>query len=293
MSIQEYDWIECESRDISSYCGHKVNIPVTIRNIEKEKRTFRIELTLEFKQADPSIIWEMDFTNNDRGIIQFSPEGDKEFERKIELDGHAVREMMFTIDSPKGGSIDDSVTVRIRIASEDGIHSANFTDLIMLKPVIIAVKTNVGKELEVATNLINSDEKDMEERSVLNPAAKKEILAIMSPYELRGYFYLETMHPDRIPYIGRSMRNFKGVVEGAINIEEIKEQLTPKPAVSGLELGSFIELVKGPFKGEKARIMNIDHEKEEVTVQFIESAMLIPVKVKAEDIRVIESGKKQ
>ncbi|MCL5888409.1 MAG: transcription elongation factor Spt5 [Candidatus Thermoplasmatota archaeon] len=293
MSIQEYEWIECESRNISSYCGHKVNIPVTIRNIEKEKRTFRIELTLEFKQADPSIIWEMDFTNNDRGIIQFSPEGDKEFERKIELDGHAVREMMFTIDSPKGGSIDDSATVRIRIASEDGIHSANFTDLIMLKPVIIAVKTNVGKELEVATNLINSDEKDMEERSVLNPAAKKEILAIMSPYELRGYFYLETMHPDRIPYIGRSMRNFKGVVEGAINIEEIKEQLTPKPAVSGLELGSFIELVKGPFKGEKARIMNIDHEKEEVTVQFIESAMLIPVKVKAEDIRVIESGKKQ
>ncbi len=293
MSIQEYEWIECESRNISSYCGHKVNIPVTIRNIEKEKRTFRIELTLEFKQADPSIIWEMDFTNNDRGIIQFSPEGDREFERKIELDGHAVREMMFTIDSPKGGSIDDSATVRIRIASEDGIHSANFTDLIMLKPVIIAVKTNVGKELEVATNLINSDEKDMEERSVLNPAAKKEILAIMSPYELRGYFYLETMHPDRIPYIGRSMRNFKGVVEGAINIEEIKEQLTPKPAVSGLELGSFIELVKGPFKGEKARIMNIDHEKEEVTVQFIESAMLIPVKVKAEDIRVIESGKKQ
>ena len=293
MSIQEYEWIECESRNISSYCGHKVNIPVTIRNIEKEKRTFRIELTLEFKQADPSIIWEMDFTNNDRGIIQFSPEGDKEFERKIELDGHAVREMMFTIDSPKGGSIDDSATVRIRIASEDGIHSANFTDLIMLKPVIIAVKTNVGKELEVATNLINSDEKDMEERSVLNPAAKKEILAIMSPYELRGYFYLETMHPDRIPYIGRSMRNFKGVVEGAINIEEIQEQLTPKPAVSGLELGSFIELVKGPFKGEKARIMNIDHEKEEVTVQFIESAMLIPVKVKAEDIRVIESGKKQ
>ncbi|MCL4322856.1 MAG: transcription elongation factor Spt5 [Candidatus Thermoplasmatota archaeon] len=293
MSIQEYEWIECERTVTSSYCGHKVNIPVTIRNIEKEKRTFRIELTLEFKQADPSIIWEMDFTNNDRGIIQFSPEGDKEFERKIELDGHAVREMMFTIDSPKGGSIDDSATVRIRIASEDGIHSANFTDLIMLKPVIIAVKTNVGKELEVATNLINSDEKDMEERSVLNPAAKKEILAIMSPYELRGYFYLETMHPDRIPYIGRSMRNFKGVVEGAINIEEIKEQLTPKPAVSGLELGSFIELVKGPFKGEKARIMNIDHEKEEVTVQFIESAMLIPVKVKAEDIRVIESGKKQ
>ena len=37
--------------------------------------------------------------------------------------------------------------------------------------------------------------------------------------------------------------------------------------------------------------MNIDHKKEEVTVQFIESAMLIPVKVRAEDIRVIDSGK--
>ncbi|MHB1440665.1 MAG: transcription elongation factor Spt5 [Cuniculiplasma sp.] len=293
MSVQEYEWIECESKEIKSFCGQKVNIPLIIRNIEKDKRTFKIEILVEFIQTDASIIWEMDFTNNEKGVVQFSPEGLNKLEKKVELDGRATRELMFTVDSPKGGSIGDSIILKIKVASEDGIHSGSFTNRIFLQPVIIAVKSNVGKELEVALNLVNSDEKDLEERLEINPGAKREVMAIMSPYELRGYFYLETMHPDRIPYLGRSMRNFKGVVAGSIEIQEISDQLTPKPAVAGLDLGSFVELVKGPFKGEKARIMHIDAEKEEVTVQFIESAMLIPVKVKAEDIRVIESGKKQ
>jgi transcriptional antiterminator NusG len=292
MSVQEYQWIECENQEIKSYCGQKVNIPITIRNIQKEKRSFKLEVLFDFFQGDPSIIWEVDFTNNEKGIIQLSPDGERGFEKKIEMDGNAIREIYLIVDSPKGGSMGDYVEINIGVSSEDGIHSAHFKDKISLEPVIIAVKTNVGKELEVSTNLLNSDEKDLEDRLTSNPKSKREIMAIMSPYELRGYFYLETMHPERIPFLGRSMRNFKGVVEGSIDISEIADQLTPKPAVAGLELGSFVELVKGPFKGEKARIMNIDSEKEEVTVQFVESAMLIPVKVKAEDIRVIESGKR-
>jgi ribosomal protein L24p/L26e, archaeal len=293
MAIQEYEWIEYSTDDIKAFCGQKVNIPVVVRNIEGEKRTFKLKLVANFEQSDSSIIWEVDFTGNDKQIFQLSPESEKEINRKYEIDKNESKEIIFVIDTPKGGSIGDRVEFTISVLSEDGIHNKSFNRTIHLEPIIIAVKSNVGKELEVAKNLINADDRDLAERLETNPQSKREIMAIMSPYELRGYFYLETMHPDRIPYLARSMRNFKGVVNGSIEIGEISDQLTPKPAVEGLELGSFVELVKGPFKGEKARIMNIDHEKEEVTVQFIESAMLIPVKVRAEDIRVIESGKRQ
>lgn len=293
MAVQEYEWIQCSTEDIKAFCGQKVNLPIVIRNIEGEKRTFKVKLVASFNQADTSIIWEVDFTGNDKPIFQLSPDSVKEIDRKYEIDKHESKEIIFVIDTPKGGSIGDRVTLTISVNSDDGIHSKSFARTIHLEPIIIAVKCNVGKEFEVAKNLINADERDLADRLEANPQSKREIISIMSPYELRGYFYLETMHPDRIPFLARSMRNFKGVVDGSIEIGEISEQLTPKPAVAGLELGSFVELVKGPFKGEKARIMNIDHEKEEVTVQFIESAMLIPVKVRAEDIRVIESGKRQ
>ena len=74
-------------------------------------------------------------------------------------------------------------------------------------------------------------------------------------------------------------------VTGDIDISEIEKYLTPKPAVTGLEMGSLVEIVEGPFKGERAKITAIDAAKEEVTVQLIESMVPIPVTVKAEAIR--------
>ena len=79
------------------------------------------------------------------------------------------------------------------------------------------------------------------------------------------------------------------MVEGDIKLEEIEHYLTPKPAVTGLELGAFVELIDGPFKGEKAKIMSIDSGKEEVTVQLVESMVPIPVTVRAEAIRMLDN----
>ncbi len=293
MAVQDYEWVEYQTEEVKAYCGQRVILPLVVKNIEHEKRAFKIKLKLDFFQADPSIIWEVNYSDNEKDLVQMSPDSESYIEKKYEIERGSPKEFSFELNAPRGGSIGDHITATISIHSDDGIHSKEFQTKIYLEPVIIAIKCNVGKELEVANNLVNADEKELEDRLELNPQSKREIMAIMSPYELRGYFYLETMHPDRIPFLARSMRNFKGVVQGTIKMEEISDQLTPKPAVAGLELGSFVELVKGPFKGEKARIMSIDQEKEEVTVQFIESAMLIPVKVKAEDIRVIESGKRQ
>src|SRR3989304_1862240 len=41
--------------------------------------------------------------------------------------------------------------------------------------------------------------------------------------------------------------------------------LTPKPLVSGLQEGAIVEVVAGPFKGEKARVQKSDGAKEEIT----------------------------
>ena len=54
-----------------------------------------------------------------------------------------------------------------------------------------------------------------------------------------------------------------------------------------LEEGQTIEIIAGPFKGEKAKITRVNAAKEEVTVELLEAAVKIPVTIKAENIKIV------
>src|SRR6266550_4421196 len=71
-------------------------------------------------------------------------------------------------------------------------------------------------------------------------------------------------------------------------VNEIEADLTPKPIVSGIMEGDIVELVAGPFKGEKARVMKIDETKEEITVELFEAMVRIPVTVRGDSVRVLQ-----
>ena len=58
--------------------------------------------------------------------------------------------------------------------------------------------------------------------------------------------------------------------------------------ISSIQKGSIVELVSGPFKGERAKVVRIDESREEVVLELIEAAVPIPVTVKADQIRIIQ-----
>jgi transcriptional antiterminator NusG len=58
--------------------------------------------------------------------------------------------------------------------------------------------------------------------------------------------------------------------------------------VVGIREGDLVELVAGPFKGEKARVQQIDQGKEEITVELVEAMVPIPVTIRGDHVRVIE-----
>ena len=77
------------------------------------------------------------------------------------------------------------------------------------------------------------------------------------------------------------------VIEGTMSIEfrdgtVVKPHLTPPPAVTGIAEGNIIEIISGPFKGEKASVQRIDEPKEEVTVELIEAMVPIPITVRGD-----------
>lgn len=284
----QFEWIEFEVSDFSKGSGRKQEIPIRLRNIQSKKRKFSVDLKVKFEQRDPLIEWFISVDSGKNKDYTVSPNDNAAITEELEIDGNQSRKVTLSITTPKGGYMGDKIILSVHVKSEDDIHSLTKELSVSLAPIIVALKTTVGNEVQVSRDLVNRAQRDREERMEYNPNAVSEVLAVMAPFEVKGYVFVEAMHSDRIAYIARGIRGFKGIVQGDIDLEEIVHYLTPKPAVTGLEVGAFVELIDGPFKGEKAKITFIDAGKEEVTVQLIESMVPIPVTVRAEAIRMLD-----
>ena len=282
------EWVEVKLADREVGCGNAVENPITLRNNLGNKVTFLVSVESQFAQRDELIEWQLSLTGpSKKEELSVSPSENKKMTVEISLEPKETREFRFVVATPKGGFKKDTAKFTLKIQYDSG--SVTQSMQITLIPVIVAVKTTVGNEIPVSRDLAKKSEKDKEERAQTYSSATNEILAIMAPKDVKGYIFVETMHPDRIPYLGKDVRGYKGEVKGEISIEEIEHYLEPKPAVTGLELGALVELIDGPFKGERAKIMAIDPTKEEVTVQLIESLVPIPVTVNAEAIRMLDT----
>jgi len=144
---------------------------------------------------------------------------------------------------------------------------------------VYAVKTTVNQELAVA----NMVEGALGEEGVKDHGIK----AIMVPEELKGYLLVEAAFPEALEQIIQSIPHARGLVKGVMGLEEVEHFLTPKPSVTGILEGSIIEIVSGPFKGERARVKKVDEAHEEITIELFEAMVPIPVTVRGDSVRVL------
>jgi len=79
------------------------------------------------------------------------------------------------------------------------------------------------------------------------------IQAILAPAELRGYVIIEAQTPHIVDELIRGMRHTRERVQGTISPDEVDHYIETKPVVEGLEEGTLVEVIAGPFKGMQAR----------------------------------------
>lgn len=145
--------------------------------------------------------------------------------------------------------------------------------------MIYTVRTQVGQEAMVV--------------DILAAKAQKEALEIYSIAVmpgLKGYILIEADHENTVQrgIAGNNLVKGRGVVAGQVKIEELSAILSNKPLMENIKPDQKVELISGPFKGEKARVIRVNDTKEEVTVELLEATVKIPVTIKAEHIRVIK-----
>ena len=126
---------------------------------------------------------------------------------------------------------------------------------------------------------------------------KKESLKIYSVAhfeDLKGYMIVEAEDELSARQAGLRIPHIKGVLDRPMELKDIEGMIAAaKPAVLSISKGDLVELISGPFKGEKARVIKIDTNKDEVTVELSEVAVPIPVTIKANTIKIFQKASDQ
>ncbi|APW98127.1 transcription elongation factor Spt5 [Halobiforma lacisalsi AJ5] len=143
---------------------------------------------------------------------------------------------------------------------------------------IYAVKTTASQERTVADMIINREE--------------PEIHAALAPDSLTSYVMVESDGDAVLQRVLEDIPHARSIVPGESDISEVEHFLSPKPDVEGIAEGDIVELIAGPFKGEKAQVQRIDEGKDQVTVELYEATVPIPVTVRGDQIRVLDSDER-
>jgi len=86
-----------------------------------------------------------------------------------------------------------------------------------------------------------------------------------------------------------NLRHIRGQLRGELEFKDIEGYLIKKSTVSELAVDKIVEIIGGPFKGMKATITRVDHEKEEATVILLDAPYQLPVTVDANYLKLINT----
>jgi len=213
------------------------------------------------------------------GVVwENSPSADQSTEHTFDVMPGQEKSFTLKITSPTGARYGDKITVLVNASLKE---NPSINDVVTLQATarqsMLAVKTSIGHEKTVADSIAS--------RAKPKPSG---VFAILSPATIRGYVFVEAMNTDSLRELVKGVRRTRGIVKGETSFAEIEHFLTPKPIVSGIVEGDIVELIAGPFKGEKARVQQIDENKEEITVELFEAMVPIPVTIRVDHVRVLE-----
>ena len=142
--------------------------------------------------------------------------------------------------------------------------------------MLYTYRLTAGQEKIVAEMLAKRIEKE-----------KLPIYSIALFEDLKGYLIVEAQDEVTVRQAGLKIPHIRGLLSKNMELSALDSLIeAAKPAVMSFGKGDIVELVSGPFKGEKAKIIRIDENRETVTVELTDVAVPIPVTIKADIIKI-------
>ncbi|MBW6442454.1 transcription elongation factor Spt5 [Patescibacteria group bacterium] len=142
--------------------------------------------------------------------------------------------------------------------------------------MIFIIKVTTNKE-EKAVDMIS----ERVEKKQLN------VFSILRAHGLRGYILLEAEDRESAEEAVFNLPYVKGIIGKTIGYEEIKNMVEPSAVEISIKEGDIVEIIGATLKGEKARVLRVDKQKEEVVVVLLGAAVQLPVTIKIDNVRAI------
>ena len=265
------------SRNVTAGTVTTLSAVLTSRAPEAVEASVSIEVGYTSTYPGEGAEWPVRWTPpGKRASVELFP---RKEHQKVGLPPNGGVPLSFEITAPVGVRYGDRVEVRLAVEGADGESPSKLTLACVARQAVLAIKTSRGYEREVADTLLARAEEKPD-----------VVFALLVPSALRGYVFAEGMSFEAVREMLKGIRKARGLVEGETTLKEVEPLLVPKITVEGFVEGAIVELISGPFKGEKARVKKIDRDKEEITVELIEAVVPIPVTVRGDHVRMLERG---
>jgi len=142
--------------------------------------------------------------------------------------------------------------------------------------MIFIIKVTTNKE-ERAVDMIS----DRSKKKNLN------VYSVLRPHGLRGYIFLESEDRESAEEAVFNLPYVKGIIGKTIEYAEIQGMVQPTIESVSIKEGDIVEMIGSTLKVEKAKVLRIDKQKEEVVVSLFGAVVPLPVTVKIDNIKVI------
>ncbi len=142
--------------------------------------------------------------------------------------------------------------------------------------MIFIIKVTTNKESR-ALELISDKAK----------SKKLNVSSVVLPHGLRGYLLLEAEDRESAEEAVFNLPYVKGIIGKTISYEEIKNMVETSVANISIKEGDIVELTGSTLKGEKAKVLRINKQKEEVSVSLLGAVVQMQVTVKLDDVKVV------
>lgn len=191
----------------------------------------------------------------------------------------------------------DSLVARVKSKL---MKEVEVNDLVKIKSGAFKGKEAIVKEVNDDTEEVQIEVKDSGQLLTLPKKeveviqkVKQPIKAILQTEDLRGYIFVEADDEDKILELVRGIPHVRGIVGKEVKMEQIERFIIPEKQVVKIEVGDIIEVIYGPFKGERAKVTRIDEIKQELTIELLEAAIPIPVTIPIATVRLYEKKKEK
>ncbi|MDE1853126.1 MAG: transcription elongation factor Spt5 [Thaumarchaeota archaeon] len=145
---------------------------------------------------------------------------------------------------------------------------------------IFPVKTTGGQEKTVATFV-----------AARAKQKNKPIYAILALDTWKGYVLFESATSQAVDESIQGFKHVRSKIPGMMQFSDIEKFLVTKSMIADMNAGDGVEIVAGPFKGMRATVSRVEKEKQEITVNLVDTAFSMPITIDVAYAKLIARAK--